>query len=91
MYLNKDIKKKIFETYSPNNDPKNTGATESQIALLTFRIKRLTDHLRENKHDYATKKAMMSMIGRRKKLLKYLKRKDLNSYRELIKKLGIRG
>ena len=91
MYLNKEIKRKIFAEFSPENDPKDTGSVESQVALLTFRIKRLTEHLKEHKHDNATKRAMLTMIGRRKKLLKYLKRTDINRYRKLIEKLGIRG
>ena len=91
MYLNPEIKKQIFAEFSPNNDPNDTGSVESQVALLTFRIKRLTEHLKEHKHDNATKRAMLSMIGRRKKLLKYLKRIDIERYRTLIKKLGIRG
>ena len=91
MYLNSEIKRKIFEEFSPKNDPNDTGSVECQIALLTFRIKRLSDHLREHIHDYSTKRAMLSMIGRRKKLLKYLKREDINRYRKLIEKLGIRG
>ena len=91
MYLNPEIKKQIFAEFSPNNDPNDTGSVESQVALLTFRIKRLTEHLKEHKHDNSTKRAMLSMIGRRKKLLKYLKRIDIERYRTLIKKLGIRG
>ena len=91
MYLNPEIKRKIFEEFSPKKDPKDTGSVECQVALLTYRIKRLSDHLKEHIHDYSTKRAMLSMIGRRRKLLKYLKRKDINRYRELIQKLGIRG
>ena len=90
MYLNPEIKQKIFETYSPKKDPKDSGSPESQIALLTFRIKRLSEHLEEHKHDFRTKRAMLSLIGRRKKLLAYLKRIDINRYRNLIRRLGIR-
>jgi small subunit ribosomal protein S15 len=59
--------------------------------LFTFRIQKLSDHLREFKKDHATRRSLMMMVGRRKRLLDYLKKKDINKYRELIKSLGIRG
>ncbi len=90
-YLNKEIKQRIFATYSPKKDPKDSGSPESQIALLTYRIMRLTDHLKEHKHDFSTQRALLKLVGRRKKLLAYLKRKDIERYRSIIERLNIRG
>lgn len=90
MYLNAEIKKGIFSRYSPKNDPNDTGSPESQIALLTYRILALTRHLQEHKKDYKTQRALLKLVGRRKKLLAYLKRKDIERYRKLISVLNIR-
>ncbi|MAT56153.1 MAG: 30S ribosomal protein S15 [Saprospirales bacterium] len=89
VYLPKEKKQEIFKKYG--GDEKNTGSTEAQIALFTYRIGALSDHLRKNKKDHATRRALLMMVGRRKRLLTYLQRKDINKYRELIKELGIRG
>ena len=89
VYLPNEKKKEIFKEYGGNEN--NTGSTEGQIALFTYRIKKLSEHLHRYKKDHATRRALLMMVGKRKRLLTYLKRKDLNGYRELIKKLGIRG
>ena len=72
------------------NDTKNTGDTAVQIAILTDKINNLTEHLKENKHDYSSKRGLFLMIGKRKSLLNYLKNTDIVKYREVIKKLNIR-
>lgn len=88
MYLTTEKKAELFEKYG--KDAKNTGSAESQIALFTYRIKHLTEHLKENHKDFGTARALTKMVGRRRKLLKYLYNKDINRYRELIKALGLR-
>ena len=87
-YLSKDQKEELFKEFG--GDPKNTGSAEAQIALFTHRIKGLSDHLRENRKDHSCRRALLSLVGKRRKLLKYLAHKDIVKYRELIQKLGIR-
>ena len=70
--------------------PSDTGSVEVQVALLTKRVTRLTDHLKTNKHDYHTRHGLLKMVSKRNKLLRYLKSKDLNRYRDLIAKLNLR-
>ncbi|MCB0519924.1 MAG: 30S ribosomal protein S15 [Lewinellaceae bacterium] len=89
VYLTKEKKEEIFKQYGGSE--KNTGSTEGQIALFTYRIQKLSDHLRDLKKDHATRRSLLMMVGRRKRLLEYLKKKDINKYRDLIKELGIRG
>jgi len=69
---------------------KNTGSTEGQIALFTFRIKELSSHLQNNKKDHSCRRTLLSLVGKRRRLLQYLSKKDINKYRALIEKLGIR-
>ena len=88
MYLSKEKKEEIFAKYGGN--AKNTGSTEGQIALFTYRINHLTDHLKNNKKDFGTQKALLDLVGKRRSLLDYYKKKDIVKYRELIKELGIR-
>ena len=88
MYLTAEKKQEFFTEYG--NDVKNTGAPESQIALFTFRISHLTNHLKTNRKDYGTQKALLKLVGKRRSLLDYLKDRDINRYREVIKRLGIR-
>ena len=78
----------VAEYKTHEND---TGSTEIQVALLTTRINRLTQHLRENKHDESTRRGLLKMVGRRRRLLRYLNREDVSRYRSLISKLGLRG
>lgn len=88
MYLTTEKKEEIFKKYG--GDAKNTGSTEGQIALFTYRINHLTDHLKSNKKDFGTQKALLDLVGKRRNLLDYYKKKDIVKYRELIKDLGIR-
>lgn len=83
-----DAKKQIFAEYGGKDT--NTGSVESQVALFTARIKYLTEHVKQNRKDFANTKALTTMVGKRRKLLKYMKRKDVLAYRELIKKLELR-
>ena len=78
----------ITEYKTSDND---TGSTEVQVALLSARIDRLTQHLRENKHDESTRRGLLKMVGRRRRLLRYLNREDVGRYRTLISRLGLRG
>ncbi len=71
-------------------DENDTGAAEVQIALLTSRINHLTEHLREHKHDHHSRRGLLMLVGRRRRLLNYLQKKDLEGYRALIKELGLR-
>jgi len=89
MPINLKNKKEIVTKFG--KDSKDTGSTEVQIAMLTQKISELTEHLKANKKDFATKRGLLMMVGRRKGLLSYLKSKNLNGYRSLIKELGIRG
>lgn len=87
-YMTKETKTKIFKEYGGSEE--NTGSIEGQVALLTLRIKEISDHLKTHKKDHSTRRALLKMVGQRKRLLKYLAKRDINGYRELIKKLGIR-
>lgn len=89
MPINLKNKKELVEKYGKN--AQDTGSTEVQIAMLTQKIAELTEHLKSNKKDFATKRGLLMMVGRRKGLLSYLKGKNLEGYRALVKKLGIRG
>ena len=68
----------------------DTGSPEVQVAVLTRRIAHLTDHLRDHKHDYHSRRGLLKMVGKRRRLLKYLQKKDVERYRALIAKLGLR-
>jgi len=88
MYLTAEKKTGIFTEYGQSDV--DTGSAEGQIALFSFRIKHLTEHLKTHKKDMATMRALVRLVGKRRKLLDYLKEKDIERYREIIKKLGIR-
>lgn len=88
MYLTSDVKKEIFKEHGKSEA--DSGRSESQIALFTYRINHLTEHLKKNRHDYGTQKALLDLVGKRKSLLDYLKSREISRYREVIKKLGIR-
>ncbi len=89
MSINLKNKQEIIAKFGKN--AKDTGSTEAQVAMLTQKIAELTEHLKSNKKDFATKRGLLMMVGKRKGLLSYLKSKDLEGYRNLIKELGIRG
>jgi len=88
VYLTKEKTAKIFNEYGGSE--KNTGSTEGQVALFTFRIKELSQHLQTNKKDHSCRRTLLSLVGKRKRLLGYLAKKDITKYRELIDKLGLR-
>lgn len=88
MYLDSAKKAEIFAQYG--KDAKNTGSAESQIALFTFRIKHLTEHMKANHKDVGTARALSALVGKRRSMLDYLKAQDIERYRALIKELGIR-
>ncbi|MGA9638906.1 30S ribosomal protein S15 [Flavobacterium sp.] len=88
MYLTKEGKAEIFAQHGGKAD--NTGSAEGQIALFSFRINHLTEHLKRNRHDYNTERSLVKLVGKRRSLLDYLKKKEINRYREIIKVLGIR-
>jgi small subunit ribosomal protein S15 len=88
MYLTKDSKKEFFKEYGKSEF--DTGSPEGQVALFSHRIKHLTGHLKTNKKDKATERALVLLVGKRRHLLDYLKEKDITRYREIVKKLGLR-
>ena len=88
MYLTPEVKKQIFAKHGGNET--NTGSTEGQIALYTYRISHLTEHLKKNRKDYGTQRAVQLLVGKRRSLLDYLKGKDIEKYRALVKELGLR-
>ncbi len=88
MYLSAEKKKEIFAKYGA--DEKNTGSAEGQIALFTFRINHLTEHLKRNRKDFNTERSLVKLVGKRRSLLDYMIKNDIAKYRELIKDLGIR-
>ena len=88
MYLTSEIKKEIFAKHGKSNI--DTGSSEGQIALFSYRINHLTEHLKANKKDYSTERALVILVGKRRRLLNYLKDTDISRYRAIIKELGIR-
>ena len=90
MYLSKEKKQDIFENHGRLKSKTDTGSPESQIALYTYRINHLTDHLKNNKKDYSTRQGLLKLVGRRRRLLDYLYRNDIERYRSIIKDLAIR-
>ncbi|MDO8987913.1 MAG: 30S ribosomal protein S15 [Coriobacteriia bacterium] len=89
MPLSKDEKSTIIAEFSAVDG--DTGSTEVQVALLTKRIKDLTEHLKIHKKDHHTRRGLLQMVGQRRRLLNYLKKSDIERYRAVIAKLGIRG
>jgi small subunit ribosomal protein S15 len=87
-YLTAEKRAQIFETYG--GSATNTGSIEGQVALLTERIAKLSVHLQSNKKDFSTHRGLMKMVGQRKRLLTYLSKHNLQGYRQLIEKLGLR-
>jgi len=87
-YLSSDKKAEIFSKYGKSNT--DTGSVESQVALFSYRIAHLTQHMKENHKDFGTQRSLLRLVGKRRQLLDYLKAKDIGRYRELIKALGLR-
>ena len=88
MYLDSSKKKDIFKKFG--KDESDTGSSEGQIALFSHRIKHLTNHLKFNKKDFNTQKSLIRLVGKRRDQLDYLKNKDIERYRAIIKKLNLR-
>lgn len=88
MYLSTEEKNKIFEKYGKGST--DTGSAEGQIALFTYRIKHLTGHLKKNNKDLFTQRSLIRLVGKRRRLLDYLKEKDIERYRIIIKQLSLR-
>ena len=88
MYLTSKKKQELFKTHGKNE--KDTGSPEGQIALLTFRIAHLTEHLKKNKKDFGTQRSLVNLVGKRRKLLNYLMKVDIMRYRNIVKELGLR-
>jgi small subunit ribosomal protein S15 len=88
MILTSETKRELFKKHGGSE--KNTGSTEAQIAMFTQRIDHLTSHLKTNKKDFVTQRSLLNLVGKRRSLLDYLKRKNINKYRDLIKLLEIR-
>jgi len=87
-YLSKEKVEEIFQEYG--GSASNTGSIEGQVALFSFRIKELSKHLQENRKDHSCKRTLLTLVGKRRRLLRYLAKKDIVGYRALIEKLGIR-
>ncbi|MBR0037005.1 MAG: 30S ribosomal protein S15 [Bacteroidales bacterium] len=88
MYLDSAKKEEIFAKYGKGKN--DTGSAESQVALFSFRIAHLTEHLRKNHKDFATSRSMKMLVGKRRRMLDYLAAKDINRYRAIVKELGLR-
>ena len=88
MALTKEVKTSIIKDFA--RDEKDTGSAEVQIAILTEEIRILTEHLKEHSHDYHSRRGLLKKVGQRRNMLNYLAKKDINRYREVTKKLGLR-
>ena len=88
MALTKEVKQSIIKDFA--RDEKDTGSAEVQIAILTEEIRILTEHLKEHKHDFHSRRGLLKKVGQRRNMLNYLAKKDVNRYREVIKRLGLR-
>lgn len=88
MYLTAEVKKEIFKKHGGNET--NTGSSESQVALFSHRISHMTEHLKSNKKDFNTQRALLKLVGKRRRILDHLKKEDIERYRALIKELDLR-
>lgn len=88
MYLTAEKKRDLFKKHGKSAE--DTGSAEGQIALFSFRIAHLTEHLKKNPKDFGTQRALVMLVGKRRRLLNYLKDRDINRYREIIKSLKLR-
>lgn len=88
MALTSDVKKELIGKHGRHES--DTGSPEVQIAMLTKRINRLTQHMQQHRHDHHTRRGLLKLVGQRRRLLNYLQRKDLEGYRSLIQELGLR-
>ena len=90
MYLSKEKKEEIFENHGRLKSKTDTGSAEAQIALFTHRINHLTGHLKKNKKDYSTQQGLLRLVGKRRKLLNYLQKTEIERYRSIIEELKLR-
>ncbi|WP_209330341.1 30S ribosomal protein S15 [Lunatimonas salinarum] len=90
MYLSKEKKSELFKNHGRLKSEKDTGSPEAQIALFTYRIQHLTEHLRTNKKDHSSRLGLLKLVGKRRSLLNYLVKNDIERYRSIIAELGIR-
>jgi small subunit ribosomal protein S15 len=88
MYLTQKVKEDLFKKHGKN--AQDTGSAEGQIALFTYRINHLTEHLKQNRKDFNTERSLVKLVGKRRSLLDYLMKKDILRYRAIIKELGLR-
>ena len=88
MYLTPKVKEDIFKKHGKS--AQDTGSAEGQIALFTYRITHLTEHLKKNHKDYNTERSLVKLVGKRRSLLDYLMKKDIRRYRAIVKELGLR-
>jgi small subunit ribosomal protein S15 len=88
MYLSAEKKKEFFKKYGSGEG--DTGSSEGQIALFTYRIAHLTEHLKRNRKDFGTQRSLQLLVGKRRSLLDYLKNKDIERYRAIVKELKLR-
>lgn len=88
MYLTSEKKQELFAQHGKSAT--DTGSAEGQIALFTFRINHLTEHLKQNKKDHSTRRSLIRLVGKRRSLLDYLMKKDIERYRSIIKELNLR-
>ena len=88
MYLTTEKKQELFAKYGKSQT--DTGSAEGQIAMFTFRINHLTEHLKQNKKDHSTRRSLILLVGKRRSLLNYLIKKDIERYRAIIKELNLR-
>ncbi|MFC4872414.1 30S ribosomal protein S15 [Negadavirga shengliensis] len=90
MYLAKEKKAELFKNHGRLKSETDTGSSESQIALFTYRIQHLTEHLKTNKKDHSSRRGLLKLVGKRRRLLNYLMKNDIERYRAVIADLGIR-
>lgn len=90
MYLSSEKKQELFENHGRLKSKSDTGSAESQIALFTYRINHLTDHLKSNKKDHSSRLGLLKMVGKRRRLLDYLHNTDIERYRAILKELNLR-
>ena len=90
MYLTKEKKSELFENHGRLKQKEDTGSAESQISLFTFRINHLTDHLKQHKKDYSTRLGLLKLVGKRRRLLDYLYKRDIERYRAILAELNLR-
>lgn len=86
--ISKEVKQKIIEEFKVHGA--DTGSPEVQVAILTHRIRELTEHMREHPKDFHSRRGLLAMVGKRRKLLSYLKEKDFSRYKSLVQRLGLR-